>query len=114
MQEKKYLTWGDVDITWDDFNMSWDDVSIFIEVNDLIINRGGGYSDYVKNNPWKRLKEDIGEIKTQKLIKLYCSYKNIEFNDQRILNKDIKVTAKDFKKFIDTSIENSIKINISF
>lgn len=113
MKQKKYLTWEDVDITWDELNMLWEDVSILIEVNDLI-NRGGGYGDYVKNNPWGRLREDIGEEKTKRVIKLYCSYKNIEFNEERVLNEDIKVNAKDFKKFIDNSIENSIRINISF
>lgn len=113
MKEKKYLNWDDCDLTWKNMNFIWEDVSIFIEI-DKIIRGSGGYADYVKGNPWNRLKNDIGEKDAKKIIKLYCNYNGIEFNEISEMNKNINITASDFELFITENIREGIKIKVSF
>lgn len=109
MLQKKYLNWNEVDSTWLETSSQWEDVSLLIEVNNIVGN-SGGYSEYVKGNPWQRLNKDIGDVKTKKLIKIYCKYKNIEYQESKPINESIKVNASEFEIFIKNSI--SIKVSL--
>ena len=115
MTEKRYLKWEELDnVTWDNMEYLWEDVAILIEVQNLIKGGGGGYGEYVKGNPWKQLNKDIGKEKTKRIIRLYCKYKNIEYDESVEVNDNINVTASDFEIFINESIREkiSIKVNI--
>lgn len=115
MQEKKYLEWENVNSLWEDSNYLWEDVSILIEVNEFIQKiRGGAGSRYEKDNPWKLVKENFGEEKTNKVIKIYCKYNNIEYNESIESNEKIKITVSDFEIFLKESIKESISIKVSF
>lgn len=109
MKEKVYLKWEEVDKTWENSDWLWEDVSIYLEIGRLVGN-SGGYSEYTKNNPWEKLRKDVGEEKTKKIIKLYCKFKDIEYEKVVENGNDIKVTANEFENFIRDGI--SIKVNI--
>ena len=113
MQEKKYLKWEEVDSIWDDTNYLWEDVAIFIEINNLV-HGGGGYADYVKGNPWQQLRKDLGEEKTKRVIKLYCKYKGIEYEESKGINENIKVSVSEFEVFVKDSIRENISIKVNF
>lgn len=114
MQEKKYLKWEEVDSIWDDTNYLWEDVAIFIEINDLVNRGGGGYAEYVKGNPWEKLRKDLGEEKTKRVIKLYLKHKGVEYEEEKGINENIKVTASEFEIFVTNSIRESISIKVNF
>ena len=100
----KYINWEDCNYLWENMEFIWE----FVEIDNLI-RRGGGYVAYVKNNPWEKLKKDIGEEKTKKVIKLWCKVNNIEY-EKTTESREIKVTASDFENFIKNGI--SVKIDI--
>ena len=111
---KKYLKWEEVNSLWEDVNYSWEDVSILIDIENLVIKGGGDFTSYVKGNPWSQIRKDFGDEKTKRVIKLYCNYKGIEYDKSIELNeKNIKVTASDFEKFIKNSIRESISIKVN-
>ncbi len=111
---KKYLKWEEVTINWEDLDLHWDEVFILLEVEQLIRRGGGyGYKEYVDGNPWKQLKEDIGEEKTKKVIKLFCRVNNIETEQYGYINENIKVSAYDFELFVKETIEKKSKIKIN-
>jgi len=113
MLQKKYLNWEEVNSIWDDTNYLWEDVAIFIEIDNLA-RGGGGYAEYVKGNPWQQLRKDLGDEKTKKVIKLYCKYKGVEYEESKGINESIKVSASEFEVFIKDSIRESISIKVNF
>lgn len=114
MLQKKYLKWEEVDSIWDDTNYLWEDVAIFIEINDLVNRGGGDYAAYVEGNPWNKLRKDLGEEKTKRVIKLYCKHKGVEYEESKGINESIKVTASEFEIFVKNSIRESISIKVNF
>jgi hypothetical protein len=111
---KKYLKWEELTINWEDIHLTWDEIFILLEVEGLIKKGGGyGYKEYVDGNPWKQLKEDIGEEKTKKIIKLYCRVNNIETEQYGYINEDIKVMAYDFELFVKETISRNITVKIN-
>ena len=114
MLQKKYLNWEEVNSIWDDTNYLWEDVAIFIEINDLVNRGGGDYAAYVEGNPWNKLRKDLGDEKTKKVIKLYCKYKGVEYEESKGINESIKVSASEFEIFVKNSIRESISIKVNF
>jgi hypothetical protein len=111
---KKYLKWEELTINWEDLHLTWDEIFILLEVENLIKRGGGyGYKEYVDGNPWKQLRQDIGDEKTKKIIKLYCRVNNIETEQYGYINDDIKVTAYDFELFVKENIAKSITVKIN-
>lgn len=108
---EEWLTWDNMNMTWDGMTMTWE--KVFIEVEESI-RKGGGYSQYFKDNPWSKLKTDIGEEKATKVIKLYCTYNDIEYSQERVIKNEIKIEASNFEKFVNDVIENKIQIKVSF
>ena len=111
---KKYLKWEELTINWEDLDLHWDEVFILLEV-DNVIKRGGGYGykEYVDGNPWSQLRQDIGEEKTKKIIKLYCRINGVDYQDHAVVNESIKVAAYDFELFVKETIEKKISVKIS-
>ena len=113
-KRKKYLKWEELTINWEDLDLHWDEVFILLEV-DNIIRRGGGYGykEYVDGNPWSQLKQEIGEEKTKKIIKLYCRVNGVDYQEHAVVNESIKVSAYDFELFVKETIEKKISVKIS-
>ena len=115
MSQKKYLKWEEVDSVWEETNYLWEDVAILIELEETVRRGGGDYAAYVKGNPWQQVRQDLGEEKLKRVIKLYCNYKGIEYDKSIEINEDkLKVTASEFEQFIKTSIRESISIKVNF
>ena len=115
MSQKKYLKWEEVDSVWEETNYLWEDVAILIELEETVRRGGGDYAAYVKGNPWQQVRQDLGEEKLKRVIKLYCNYKGIEYDKSIEINEDkVKVTASEFEKFVRTSIRESISIKVNF
>ena len=115
MSKKRYLKWEEVDSVWEETNYLWEDVAILIELEETVRRGGGDYAAYVKGNPWQQVRQDLGEEKLKRVIKLYCNYKGIEYDKSIEINEDkFKVTASEFEQFIKTSIRESISIKVNF
>jgi len=111
---KKYLKWEELTINWEDLDLHWDEVFILLEVENVIKRGGGyGYKEYVDGNPWSQLRQDIGEEKTKKIIKLYCRINGVDYQDHAVVNESIKVAAYDFELFVKETIEKKISVKIS-
>lgn len=103
--------WEELTINWEKIDLLWEEIFILLEVGEIIKKRGGsspGYQEYVDNNPWKKLNEDIGEEKTKKVIKIYCRVNNIEYDESREVMNEVKVSVNDFERFVQDAI--SVKI----
>jgi hypothetical protein len=111
---KKYLKWEELTIKWEDLDLHWDEVFILLEVENVIKKGGGyGYKEYVDGNPWSQLRQDIGEEKTKKIIKLYCRINGVDYQEHAVVNESIKVAAYDFELFVKETIEKKISVKIS-
>lgn len=107
MSQKIYYKWEELNITWENANYLWEEV--MYEVLSAV-KGGGGYAAYVEGNPWDKLRKDIGEEKTKKVIKLYCKFNNIDYEKVVESRTDIKVTVNEFERFVKDGI--SIKIDL--
>lgn len=111
---KEYLKWEDIDITWENLFYLWEDIAIFEEIDNIVRRTGNSdYAAYVAGNPWDKLNKDIGEVKTDRVIKLWCQYNNIEYNKEKVIKDGIKVSASNFEKFV-TESKNEISVKVSF
>lgn len=111
---KKWLKWEELTINWEDLHLTWDEIFILLEVERVIKGGGGyGYKEYVDGNPWKQLREDIGEEKTKKVIKLFCRVNGVEYQEQAIVNESIKVAAYDFELFVKETISKNISVKVN-
>lgn len=113
---KKWLKWEEVNLKWENVDLTWDEVFILLEIVEKR-NKGGGGSgypykddqeEYEKNNPWKKLKEDIGEENTDKIIKVYCRVRGIDYEKVKNPRKDIKVTVNEFDRFLNETVNVKI------
>ncbi len=104
---KKFLDWNEVSINWEDLNLHWEDVFILLEIK----KRGGnsaapvqrGELDrlYVEGNPWRKLRDDLGEDKTEKFIKVLCKINNIEYTSILENKENFRVLVNDFIRVKD-------------
>lgn len=106
---KKYLKWEEVTLKWESIDLTWDEVFILLEI---VKKRGGssgsGYpykDEYEKDNPWKQLNKDLGKENTDKVIKLYCKVRGIEYEKVKNPREDIKVTINDFDRFLKETVQ---------
>lgn len=105
---KKYLKWEEVTLKWEDVELTWDEVFILLEVARRGGSGGGFYrDDYEKNNPWRKMAEDLGEDETKKVIRVYCRIRGVEYEDIREPMSDVKVTVNEFDRFI-----NEVKVKV--
>lgn len=109
---KKYLKWEEVNLKWENVDLLWEEVFILLEI---VKKRGGssGYpyrDEWEKTNPWKQLKKDLGEDNTEKVIKLYCKVRGIDYEDTKRSNRNIKVSVNEFDRFLNETI--NVKIDL--
>ena len=95
--------------------MNWEDIILVQEV-EISLTGSGGYKSnpdvlkrYVEENPWKKLNEKIGEEKTDRFIKIYCTVNNIDYEKNIKLNEDIKVTVNGMQKVFESI---KVKVNV--
>ena len=110
MITKVYLEWENVDFTWDHLDMLWEEVVLIKEVGELV-RRGGGSGAYVRNNPWEKTREELGEEKTKKFIRIVCRVNELEYEDVIDPNPKIKVTAEHIEKVFHEAIKVGVKID---
>jgi hypothetical protein len=108
-QERYYLDWQEVNTNWEDLDINWEDVYILIEVGQTL-RGGGGYSEYVKGNPWERMNREIGEEKTKKFIKIFCKINDLEYEKVVESNSSIKIKVSHFERVF----QNIPNIRIKF
>jgi hypothetical protein len=110
MITKVYLEWENTDFTWDQLDMLWEEVAIIKEVGELI-RRGGGAGAYVKGNPWEKTREQLGEEKTKKFIRIVCNVNGLDYEDVIDPNPKIKVTATHIEKVFTEAVKVGVKID---
>jgi len=110
MITKVYLEWENTDFTWDHLDMLWEEVAIIKEVGELI-RRGGGAGAYVRGNPWEKTREQLGEEKTKKFIRIVCNVNGLEYEDVIDPNPKIKVTATHIEKVFIEAVKVGVKID---
>lgn len=110
MTTKVYLEWENTDFTWDQLDMLWEEVVIIKEVGELI-KRGGGAGAYVRGNPWEKTREQLGEEKTKKFIRIVCNVNGLEYEDVIDPNPKIKVTAAHIEKVFIEAVKVGVKID---
>ena len=98
---KKFLDWQEVSLKWNNVDLHWEDIFILFEVKKK---RGGGsgypYKEdleklYKENNPWRQLRNEVGDEKSEKIIKVLCKINNIEYSS--ILENKIAALEAKFK-----------------
>lgn len=104
---KIYYKWEELNELWGEADYLWEEVMYEVAA---AVRRGGGFSEYVKDNPWDKLRRDIGEEKTKKVIKLYCKVNDINYEKVVESRTDIKVSVNEFERFVKDGI--SIKVDL--
>lgn len=118
---KIFLLWSELNYSWNNINregelMIWSDIALIEEVKKII--RGGGLGTphpdeikaYIDGNPWKKLSQKLGEEKTEKFIKIFCTINDIEYESKKFIKENIKVEVSQFQKVFEETIK--IKVNI--
>lgn len=115
---KRYLFWPELDYLWSGISrgdgfMIWSDISLIEEVQRVL--KGGGSSggiqrEYEEGNPWRKLSENLGEEKTERFIKIFCTVNNIEYERGKFIKENIKVSVSQFEKVFN----ESVKIKVEF
>lgn len=111
MATKVFLEWENVNFTWDNLEMLWEDVALLIEVGGLIRKGGGGIGSYVKGNPWDKTRQELGEEKTKRFVRLVCRINDLEYEDIIDPNPKIKVTVEHIEKTLNESMKVGVKID---
>lgn len=108
MEEIIWTNWEDVNINWELLNDNWEDVFTTIEVANAV-KRGGGTNDYIRGNPWDKMRRDVGEEKTKRFIKLFCRVNQLDYeciNERKLIN----ITASQFNKVICDVLKVNVKL----
>jgi len=110
MANKVYLEWENVDQNWENVFQVWEEVILIQEVAKAIGGSPGGISDYVRNNPWSKMTEQLGEEKTKKFIKIFARVNGSEYETVLESKSDLKVTVNQFQKVFDEVEKIGVKI----
>lgn len=104
MSIKKYLTWDQIEylIQWDSNPYTWDEVYVLIEV----IEEAGGLG-----GPIGPAYEKLPEEKKRKLIKLIVKVKGEKIEEEKYMQNDIKVIAKDIQLTAKEVLGIEIKVD---
>ncbi len=98
-QVKQYLTWDQTTypIQWDNNPYTWDEVFILLEIAQA---GGGGYGQ-----AYQKLEKE----KKKKLIKLIAKVRGEEFKEEKYVNEDVDVIAKDIEIVINEVLGAKVK-----
>jgi len=106
--KKIYTNWEDLHIDWEQLDMTWDEVFTMIEV----ISRAGGSgwgSEQYKNNPWRKIVEEVKPETAKHFLKIICTVNGIPYEsvkEKKIENLKISVDK------IEKTLNEKLKINI--
>jgi hypothetical protein len=109
---KKYLDWNELKKKFEDIELTWDEIFILLEV------RGGGGSKreesdllrkYVEGNPWNKLRQDFGQEKTDRIVKIFCKVHGINYEKVLESKKDIRISINEFERFIEQVV---VKVDV--
>lgn len=102
-----HIKWEDLNYAWDEIDLSWEEIVIEVSTR---INKGGGYSEYFKNNPWQqKITQDLGKEKAEKFIKIMCNINGLDYEEIIKSNNNIKINVKHFEK---TFKSVGVKVNL--
>jgi len=114
---KKFLDWNEVPLHWEKINLHWEDIFIILELKKrggssaAPVHRGELDRLYVEGNPWRKLRDDLGEEKAEKLIKVICKINNIEYSSILENSQSLRIIVNDFIRVKeDDSISVKIKL----
>lgn len=119
---KVFINWKDLNFKWSEIKrgsefMIWSDIALIEEV-EQIFRKGGtpfydkdAYQKWVENNPWKKISKQLGEEKTEKFIKIFCSVNGLDYERMRRKRNEIKVNVNQFDRVFD-SVKINVKVNI--
>lgn len=110
MATKYYLDWQEVNTNWEDLGINWEDVYILIEAKKLAGGGGSSLREYIEGNPWKNYRRDLGEEKTEKLIKLVCKINGLDFEEVSKPNSNIKIKVEHFERVFENVPNIKIKM----
>lgn len=111
---KKFLDWDEIIINWENIDLHWEDIFILLETK----KKGGGSGGdiqkgdlkrYIEGNPWRQMRNDIGDEKSEKLIKVYCEKRGIDYQSIFEKKENIRIIVNDF---IRSNGDIKIKIKI--
>ena len=106
-----YLDWQEVNINWEDLELDWEDVYILIEAKQRAGGgSGSGLREYIKGNPWKNFKRDLGEEKSDKFIKLFCKINEMNYEEVIKTKSKIKVKVEHFQRVFENVPNVKIKM----
>lgn len=99
-QVKQYLTWDQTEypIQWDNNPYTWDEVFILLEVAQAA--GGGGY---------QQAYQKLDKEKKKKLIRLIAKVKGEEFKEEKYVQEDIEVIAKDIELVVNEILVPKVK-----
>lgn len=105
---KKYLDYDELTKKWETIDLLWEEVFILLELK----NKGGGPQRRIEENenPWYRIKEQIGIEKSEKLIKLYCKVNGIDYEKKLEKKENIRILVNDFARFVNADI--NVKVDV--
>ena len=115
---ERFLYWSEINYRWpeitrEDGFMLWSDIALIEEVKTIL--RGGGsrgdiQKEYEEGNPWKKISEGLGEEKSERFIKIFCTVNNLEYEKGKFIKENIKVSVSQFEKVFN----ESVKIKVEF
>lgn len=111
---KKFLDWDEITIHWEDLNLHWEDIFIILESK-----KGGSggspqreeLTRYMEGNPWRQLRDKVGEEKAEKIVKVICKINEIEYESILENKGNIRVLVNDF---IRSNSDDKIRVEIKF
>ena len=105
---KKYLDYDELTRKWESIDLLWEEVFILLELR----KRGGSPQRKIEENenPWYKIKEQLGVERSEKLIKLYCKVNGIDYEKKLEKKENIRIIVNDFVRFIDAGI--NIKVDV--
>ena len=113
MSVKRFLKWEEIDVRWEDLDQVWEDISVIEEFGRLVRGSGGspGFLDYVKGNPWDKARQEIGDEKTKKFLRILCRVNGIDYEKESDSKGDVRVTVEQLDRVFNES-RIDVKIGI--
>lgn len=112
---KKFLDWNEVSIHWDNLDLHWEDVFILLESKRGGSSRGVTQKEdlrrYIEGNPWRQLKQQVGDENAEKVIKVLCKINGVDYNSILEHKDGIRVVVNDFLRKKE---DKEIKVKIKF
>ena len=94
--------WGNCSVLWNTANWKWSECQL---VEEILAGIRPGVPGDLAVPPWLREEEPYSPYekdKRERFIRLLCKVKNEEYNEEKKVRKDIKVTIEDVALVVKT------------